>query len=279
MQSELIHIEIGGGVAIATIDNPPMNLLGSELLVALDTLGREVEANDAVRVLVMRSANPDFFIAHGDVEAMVGVPETPAAAEPPDELPWIHACMDRFRTMPKVTIAQIEGYARGGGSEVALACDMRFAVRGRAVFGQPEVGMGLLPGVGGTVRLMRLVGRARASEIIFGGDDFTAVEAERLGWVNRALSPDEIGPHVDRLARRIAGFPARAIAEIKRVMNYAERETLPQLRHEQHRFDHLMADSDSRRLMRRWLDLGFQTPEGEQSIGMQLPKMGSGEAT
>jgi enoyl-CoA hydratase/carnithine racemase len=173
--------------------------------------------------------------------------------------------------MPKVTIAQIEGYARGGGSEVALACDMRFADRDRAFFGQPEIGMGILPGAGGTVRLTRLLGRARASEVIFGGDDFTADEAERLGWINRALPPGEVGPYVDRLARRIAGFPARAIAEIKNVMQEVERETTSQLRHEQFFFDRCMSEAETRSMMRRWLDLGFQTPEGERTIGERLP--------
>jgi enoyl-CoA hydratase/carnithine racemase len=274
MSSQPIHLEIRAGVAVATIDSPPINLLGGELMGALDALGREIEANDAVRVLALRSANPDFFIAHGDVETIVQVPEAPAGDAPPAETPWIHACVDRFRTLPKVTIAQVEGYARGGGSEVALACDMRFAAKGRAVFGQPEIGLGILPGAGGTVRLTRLVGRARASEIIFGGDDFSAAEAERIGWVNRALAADEIGPYVDRLARRIASFPAAAIAETKRVINHVENETLQQLRHEQHGFDRCMAQPEVRPRMRRWLEQGFQTPEGERAIGAQLPKIG-----
>jgi enoyl-CoA hydratase/carnithine racemase len=269
-------MEIDAGVAFATLDAPPINLLGGELLGALDVLGREIAANDAVRVLVLRSANPDFFIAHGDVEVLAQVPEAQASAEPPEELPWVHQCVDRLRTMPKVTIAQVEGFARGGGCEIALACDMRFAALGKAVFGQPEVGLGILPGAGGTVRLTRLVGRARASEIIFAGDDFSAAEAERLGWVNRALPPDEIGSHVERLARRIASFPAHAIAEIKRVMNFVERDTEAQLRHEQNGFDRCMQDPCVRPRMRSWLERGFQTRDGEASIGADLEQI-SGE--
>ena len=118
---------------------------------------------------------------------------------------------DRFRTMPKATIAKIEGICRGGGSEFALACDMRFAAIGRAVLGQPEVALGIIPGGGGSVRLPRLVGRGRALEIVLGCGDFDAVAAERYGYVNRALSENEIGPFVDKLARRIASFPAAAI--------------------------------------------------------------------
>jgi enoyl-CoA hydratase/carnithine racemase len=274
MSGECIRTRISEGVAVATIDAPPINLLGGELLSALDALGREIEAHAEVRVLVLRSANPDFFIAHGDVEAIVQAPETPVQSAPPTELPWIHQCIDRLRTLPKVTIAQVEGFARGGGSEIALACDMRFAALGKAVFGQPEIGLGILPGAGGTVRLMRLVGRARASEIIFGGDDFSAEEAERIGWVNRALPPDAIGPAVDRLARRIASFPVAAIAEIKRVMNEVERETTAQLCVEQHGFDRCMQEAGARDRMRQWIERGYQSPEGEPSIGARLAELG-----
>lgn len=274
MSSECIRTVIADGVAVATLDAPPINLLGGELLGALDALGREIELDAGVRVLVLRSANPDFFIAHGDVETIVQVPEGPVPDAPPEDLPWLHQCIDRLRTMPKVTIAQVEGYARGGGSEIALACDMRFAALGKAVFGQPEVGLGILPGAGGTVRLTRLVGRARASEIIFGGDDFSAEEAARLGWVNRALPQNELGSFVDKLASRIASFPSRAIAEIKRAMNNVERETDEQLRMEQYCFDRAMQAPESRPRMRQWLERGFQTAAGEASIGAKLGELG-----
>lgn len=273
MSEQAIRTELADGVLVATIDVPPINLMGGELLGALDALGQAAAADDAVRVVVVRSAHPDFFIAHGDVTTMAPIPVSPAPTEVSAELPWVHAAIDRFRTMPKVTIAQVEGYARGGGSEFTLACDMRFAALGKAVFGQPEIGLGILPGAGGTVRLTRLVGRARAAEIIFGGDDFTAEEAERIGWINRALPPAELGPYVDRLARRIAGFPASAIAEIKAAMNVVEAETAAQLRHEQFHFDRCMAEPHSRTLMQRWVDRGFQTPEGERTLGAELPKL------
>ncbi len=269
-----IETRVSDGVAVATLDAPPINLLGGELLAALDELGRRIAEDEDVRVLVLRSAHPDFFVAHGDVASMAPIPLGPAPSQAPAELPWVHAIIDRFRTMPRVTIAQIEGHARGGGSELALACDMRFAARGKAVLGQPEIGLGILPGAGGTVRLTRLLGRARAAEIIFGGDDVTAEEAERLGWVNRALPPAEVGPFVDRLARRIARFPATAIAEIKAAMSFVERDTEEQLRHEQLHFDRCMAEPESRTRMQRWLERGFQTEEGERSIGAKLPELG-----
>lgn len=267
-----ISLEISDGVAFASIDSPPMNLLDAELLAAIASLTAEISASDAARVLVLQSANPDFFVAHGDVTTMVDMP-SPAEPQPSDELSWVHATLDALRTMPKVTIARIEGFARGGGSELALACDMRFAALGRAVFGQPEIGLGILPGAGGTARLTRLVGRARASEIIFGGDDFTAVEAERLGWINRALPADELGGYVDRLARRIARFPARAIAEIKHVMAAVEAQTLADLKTEQYAFELCLTESEPRTLMRRWVERGIQSREGEQTLGADLAEL------
>ena len=194
--------------------------------------------DDDVRVLVLQSADPDFFIAHGDVATILTMP---VAEEPvrPSDTPGIHGVIDKLRTIPKVTIAKIEGFTRGGaGSEVSLACDMRFAALGKAVCSDSRRwGSGIPPGAGGVVRLVKLVGRARASEIVFGGDDFSAVEAERIGWINRALPPDELGPCVDALARRIARFPLHAIADIKQVMLACEADTLELFKDEQHAFE------------------------------------------
>lgn len=271
MRYEIDHlrVEVEAGVAFATIDAPPMNLLDGPLLLSLDTLGRQICEDPSVRVLVLRSANPEFFIAHGDVETIVQAPE----GEPPrveSEPGFVHACVDRLRTMPKVSIAQVEGFARGGGSEVALACDMRFAARGKAVFGQPEVPLGILPGAGGTVRLMRLLGRARAAEVILGGEDFGADEAERYGWVNRALDPDAIGPYVERLARRIARFPENALAEVKSVLSAMEASLSEELVAEQNAFNRLMAGTHAHPRMRDFLARGLQSPEGERKLGARV---------
>src|SRR5438128_546748 len=194
------------GICRATIDHPPINLLDAELIVDLDTFSSEVAADDDVRVVVVDSANEEFFIAHADIELIQRLP--PGILEPDAPLPFFSELVERFRTMPKVTIAVIEGRARGGGSEFALSFDMRFAALGRAVLGQPEVAIGILPGGTGTQRLPRLVGRGRAAEIVLGCDDIDAETADRWGYVNRALPPDELGPFVDSLARRIASFPA-----------------------------------------------------------------------
>ncbi len=138
--SDAIRVEIRGRVAWATIDHPPMNLLGADLLGALLGLVERMEGDEDTRVLVLRSADPDFFIAHGDVETIATVPTDPVAEA--QELPFTHRILERLRRLPQISIAQIEGYARGGGSEVSLACDMRFAAREKAVFGQPEVPLG-----------------------------------------------------------------------------------------------------------------------------------------
>lgn len=269
-----IRVEREAGVVWATIDFPPMNLLGAQLFGELDALTRALESDADARVLVLRSANPDFFIAHGDVETIVVVPEQVGPLT--QELPFTHVALERLRKLPVVSIAQIEGYARGGGSEVSLACDMRFAALGKAVFGQPEVALGILPGAGGTARLTRMLGRARACEIVLGCDDFSAEEAERVGWINRALPPAELGPYVDALARRIATFPAVALAEAKGVIAAtATGDTGNALLTEQQAFDRLMANPASERIprMRRFLELGCQTPKGEATIGADCVKL------
>jgi len=271
-----IRIERDHGVAVATIDAPPMNLLGAELMAALFGLVEALEHDQASRVLILRSADPDFFIAHGDVETIATVPTDPVPEAA--ELPFTHQILERLRRLPQVTLAQIEGYARGGGSEVALACDMRFAALGKAVFGQPEIALGILPGAGGTARLARLVGRARAAEIILAGDDFTAEEAERYGWINRALPPDALGPFVDRLARRIASFPAQALQEAKgTLLGLTDRDIEADLLVEQRSFDRLMSDPRSERVprMKRFLALGVQTREGEKTLARDCEKLAS----
>ena len=269
---ERLRVERDAGVAFVEIDSPPMNLLGGELFGEIDALTRALEADGSVRVVVFRSADPDFFIAHGDVETIVRAPEV--EQPPPTELPFTHATFERLRKMPKVSIAQVEGFARGGGSEFALACDLRFAALGKAVFGQPEVALGILPGAGGTYRLARLVGRARACEIVFGCDDYTAEEAERLGWINRALPPGALGPYVEKLARRIASFPAKALAEAKSAIDAAGPDATAGLLAEQAAFQRLMAGGSERiPRMRRFLDLGCQTREGERTIGPDCTKL------
>ena len=145
---KLLNIKLDRGVAFVTIDNPPINLFDVPLMLEMDRVGRELEANDDVRVVVFDSADPDFFIAHADVTMIEQLPDDDD--ERPTELNIFHALVDRFRTMPKATIGKIEGVARGGGSEFLLSLDMRFAALGKAVLAQPEVALGIIPGGSGS---------------------------------------------------------------------------------------------------------------------------------
>ena len=208
-----LQLAITKGVASVTIDHPPINLFDPTLIADFDKASRALAENPEVRVVVLQSANPDFFIAHADVLTIQRLP--PPGEAGAEALTAFHQVIERFRKMPKATIAKIEGRCRGGGSELALGCDMRFAAIGRAIMSQPEVGLGIIPGGGGSTRLPRLIGRARALEIILGCADFDAELAERYGYVNRALPANEIGTFVDQIANRIAGFPAEAIAIAK----------------------------------------------------------------
>src|SRR5207249_4774819 len=144
-----------------------------------------------------------------------------------------------------------------------LSCDMRFAALGRAVLSQPEVALGILPGGTGTQRLPRLMGRSRALEVVLGCDDFDAATAERYGWVNRALPANELGPLVDRLARRIASFPPAAVAEAKAAVLLAEKQVDADLLAEAAAFNRTLTHDEAHRRMQAFLDRGGQTYEGE----------------
>ena len=262
MGYEGLRVSTRDGVATVTIDHPPLNLLDLALIGALDEAGRALAADEAVRVVVLRSANPDFFIAHADVTLIQRLPTSPPPK--PTELGLFHAMVDRFRTMPKATIGVVEGIARGGGSELLLSLDMRFAALGRARLAQPEVALGIIPGGSGTQRLPRLVGRARALEIILGCEDVEADLAERWGYVNRALPPDQLWPFVDRLAARIASFPAAAIALAKEAVDAAGTGVIDGLLVEADCFNRSLAEADTQERMRRFMDAGGQTVEMEK---------------
>ena len=268
---ECLRVHVETGVAWVTIDHPPINLFDLALMQEIDRLGEALEVDPDVRVVVFRSANPEFFIAHADVALIRTLPTTPPPK--PTRLGLFHRMVERFRTMPKATIGQLEGRARGGGSEFLLSLDMRFAAIGRAVLAQPEVALGIIPGGSGTQRLPRLVGRARALEIVLGCDDVPADLAERWGYVNRALPPDELGPFVDRLARRIASFPAQAIALAKEAVAAAEPPTPDGLLQEADCFNRSLATRPAQERMARFLALGGQTPAVERDLGSLIGRL------
>ncbi len=261
---ELLRIELKDRVATATVDAPPINVMTLPLFGEIARFGQQVGDDDDVRVVVLKSAHPEFFIAHFDVAAILEFP-IDAEAQRSESNPFHQMC-ERFRTMPKVTIAQIEGRVGGGGCELIQAFDMRFGVLGRTKINQMEVPIGILPGGGGTQRLPRLVGRGRALEIILGGEDLDAQTAERWGLLNRALTPDEIGTFVEALAHRIASFPAEAVELAKQSVNAAELPLAEGLVEEAYLFQRLLRTDAAQANMRRFLELGGQTREGELEV-------------
>ena len=257
----MLDVQRQGRVATLTIDHPPINLLDLELMLAFDAAGREVAADPDITVVVVRSAVPGWFVAHADVELILGL--TPETAGPPaDGLGFFHAMVDRVRTMPKLTVAVIAGIARGGGCELASSFDVRFASLD-AVLGQPEVALGILPGGSGTQRLPWLVGRARALEVAIGCDDVDGATAERWGLVNRALPPDELDAFVERFVDRVASFPPEAVAEAKAAILAAMPDPTAGLRSEAEGFARLVGTDAARHRMQAFLAAGGQTAEVE----------------
>lgn len=255
------------GVLFATINNPPVNVMTVELYADLVAFTSEVEKDEEVKVLVLQSADPDFFIAHFDVEVLLASPvDQPAEKE--DSLSDFHLMCERVRTMPKATIVKIAGRAGGGGNEFASSCDMRFGVRGKTIINQMEVALGILPGGSGTQRLPRLVGRGRAMEICLGSDDIDAETCEKWGYLNRIFdSVSELDNFVDRLAYRIAKWPAQAIALCKQSINNAEMPIREGLLEEAYLFQQSMRTEGAQQNMRKAMELGAQTREGELRMG------------
>lgn len=274
---KLIRTRNDGGVLYATVDHPPINLVDRDLFRELRQLAREVEADDAVRVLVLESALPDFWMAHFDVGFLLDMP----AGAPPQRGQrnvGIELC-ERLRTMPKVTIAKITGRLGGGANEIAASCDMRFGALGRTVVCQMEVSLGLLPGGTGTQRLPRLVGRGRALQIILGADDVDAETAERWGLLNQALPAEALDAHVDRLARRIASWPAGAVALAKQSVLNTERMSVEDgIWEEDYYFQQLMRDETARRRMRRFVEEGGQSAASASRVAEVVLEVAEADA-
>jgi len=197
-------------------DYPPFNILDAVIFEGLQDLLVRMDTSESLRVVVFESAIPDFYLAHFDLTGKTGNITTAVGRS---GLPILIDTFVRLTKSPAISIAKIRGCVRGGSSEFVLACDMRFASRENTRLGQPEVGVGVHPGGGGTERLPHLVGRGRALEIVLGADDFDGDTAERYGYVNRALPDAELDEFVDALARRIASFDRRAIVAAKNLIN------------------------------------------------------------
>lgn len=257
----LIRVASADGICRATIDHPPINLLDVALLTEIDRLLAEVAADGQVRVLIVDSADPEIFIAHADVALIQDLPADDLAVH--DELSFFHAVTERVRTLPKATIAVIDGVCRGGGCEFVMAFDMRYAATGAVVLGHPEVSIGIIPGGGATQRLPRLVGRSRALEVILGGMDIDAETAATWGYLTRALPPDQLRRFVDRLARRIASSPLTAIAAAKEAVAASDGDLATGLRVEDQLLRQTVAQPATRELLRAIVEAGAQTREFE----------------
>lgn len=256
------------GVAVVSFRHPPINLIDRPMVIDLLHLADELERDSETRVVVFRSANPDFFLAHYDLGSQLDAPpmQLPAGVASP-----LSALFSRFSRLPQVTIGELRGRARGAGSEFLLALDMRFASRERALLGQPEVAVGLLPGAGGTVRLAQLLGRGRALEVCLGGEDFDADTAERYGWINRALLDAELEEFCEALARRIAAFPAAGITHVKAVVEQVTAADQAALVEESQRFVGDMSAPGTVERVRWMMDNGGQRDgELERKLGAAL---------
>ena len=213
-----IHFEkTSPQVARITFANPPVNLIVAETVGRLVEIVDELESDEDIQVLVFDSGTPDFFFNPFDLAAAAEFP----APKDADALPVWTDLVVKLTRAPYITIGSIRGRTRGGGNELALAFDLRYASRENAIFGQPEVGSGLLPGSGGTERLPRALGRDRALEAILTSDDYDADTAERWGWVTRALPDAELDEFVESIVARLASFDRTSLASAKAMVNRA----------------------------------------------------------
>jgi enoyl-CoA hydratase/carnithine racemase len=236
-------------------DYPPFNILDATIFEGLQDLLVRMDANQSLRVVVFESGNPDFYLAHFDLTGKTGNITT---AVGPSGLPILMDTFVRLTKSPVVSVAKIRGCVRGGSSEFVLACDMRFASRENTRLGQPEVGVGVHPGGGGTERLPHLVGRGRALEIILGANDFDGDTAERYGYVNRALPDAELNGFVDALARRIASFDRRAIASAKNLVNQVSLPSADRLLDAITSFETALTWPEAQRRIQALLERGLQ---------------------
>ena len=264
---DTLTVSEDGAVLFAEIAAPPMNLLGPELVRGLVSLIQRAEADDAYKVVVFKSADPDYFISHVD---MATIKENREAAAKLAGEASLALLFRRLSASRLVSIAQIEGRVRGVGSEFVLACDMRFAAIGKAIFGQFEPAFGVIPGAGAAQHLARLMGRARALEVMLGAEDFDAELAERYGWVNRALPAEELAAFVRSLAVRIANFPVSGHIAVKDRVNAITLPQVEDLRHDSNLFVEGLQNPETQSRIQAAMKRGFQTREPEFALARML---------
>ena len=244
-----------GAALVATLTNPPRNFLNAPMVAELNALAGALEGDKDVRVLVLTGGVEGIFITHYDVGELSTLSDRMqgAGASPPAELHAMHQALLKLQALPQPVIAAINGTAMGGGCELALACDFRYMAVG-GLIGLPEVRVGILPGAGGTQRMTRLLGAARAMELMLLGDVVDAETAERIGLVHRALAPDRLMPEALALADELAQRPPLSVALIKQcVLQGSQMPLMEALHFEQDAFWQTMRSPDAPRLMRDYL--------------------------
>ena len=256
-----------GGVLFVEIVAPPMNLLGPELVRDLVSLIQDAEGDEAVRVLVFTSGDPDYFISHVDLTQVAEYRAEAAKLTGEASIALLFRYLSASRL---VTIAQIEGRVRAAGSEFVLSCDMRFAARETAVFAQFEPAFGQVPGGGAAQHLTRLMGRARALEVMLSAQDYDAELAERYGWINRALPADALAEFVSSLARRIAAFPAAGQVLVKERVNAIALAPVEDFRRDSDLFGEAVRTPEAQGRVAAALKHGFQTRAAELDLGPAL---------
>jgi enoyl-CoA hydratase/carnithine racemase len=264
---ETLTVRREKAVLFVEIAAPPMNLLGPELVRDLVSLIQRCETDDAVKVIVFKSADPDYFISHVDVTRIA---EYRAAAGKLTGEASLAVMFHHLSASRLVTIAQIEGRVRAAGSEFVLACDMRFAAQESAIFGQFEPTFGLPPGGGGIQHLARLMGRARALEVMLSGEDVAADLAERYGWINRALPLAALDDFVRSLAHRIASLPTAGLVTVKDRVNAIELAPVADFRRDSDLFGDGARNPETQTLIQAALKSGFQTREAEMIVARIL---------
>jgi enoyl-CoA hydratase/carnithine racemase len=259
MANEALGTEREGSVGTVTIDIPPHNIVGADLVIGLFGLLPELEGDDSVSVVVFRSADPDFFLMHGDVEAILAS----APSEEPVTEPNIAAVLfERLHNAPFLTIGVVDGYARGGGCEFLSALDLRIGTA-RAVIGQPEVAMGILPGAGGTVRMARALGRAKALELILSGRDVSADEMLAMGWLQQLVPTSGLDAALSAYVKQFASLDRRSVRAVKLVIDAAINEDAAALTLETMEMNAAMVAGAHVQPMQRFLAAGGQTRDVE----------------
>jgi len=269
-----LRTDLADGVLTVEFDAPPLNLVGPELVRDLVGLVLSLPQRPEVRVVVFGSADRDYFLPHVDLTKVPHyVAEAGKAGGGPEDAS-LGVLWRRFSEADVVTIAKIRGRVGGAGNEFALACDMQFASRESTTFGQPEVGMGAPPGAGALQHLTRLIGRNRALEVVLTSSDYSAADAERYGWVNRAVPDDELDDLVSMIAKRIASFPRDAVVSAKRAVNDISLPTIDQVRADATRFQEFVKSDPLRERVAQLFERGLQKRgDLETNLGSYLESL------